>query len=135
MGITHCSFIIIITCCLCVQGADFIDGSNRDGNGHGTHVAGQIKHINWWTISLTFVGTVIGDNYGLARKATAIAVRVINDNGSGTIAYVLTIVVSIFITHNYSGIINGVNYAAQQHAEKKVPSVAKYVCVCVQPAV
>ena len=80
------------------------------------------------------IGTVIGENYGLARKATAIAVRVINDNGSGTIAYVLTIgkiVVSIFITHNYSGIINGVNYAAQQHAEKKVPSVAKYVCVCV----
>ena len=26
--------------------------------------------------------------------------------------------------------ISGVNYAAQQHAEKKVPSVAKYVHVC-----
>ena len=36
------------------------------------------------------IGTVIGDNYGLARKATAIAVRVLNDGGSGSFAYVLT---------------------------------------------
>ena len=37
-------------------------------------------------IFILFVGTVIGDNYGLARKATAIAVRVLNDNGSGSFA-------------------------------------------------
>ncbi|XP_065888962.1 uncharacterized protein [Dysidea avara] len=73
-------------------GADFIDGSNQDGNGHGTHVA----------------GTVIGDNYGLARKATAIAVRVLNNSGSGS----------------FAGVVSGVNYSAQQHVEKKVPSVA-----------
>ena len=35
-------------------------------------------------------GNIIGDNFGLARKATAIAVRVLNDNGSGTFAYVVT---------------------------------------------
>ncbi|XP_065886753.1 uncharacterized protein [Dysidea avara] len=75
-----------------VWGADFIDGSNQDGNGHGTHVA----------------GTVIGDNFGLARKATAIAVRVLNNGGSGS----------------YAGVIAGVNYSANDHVEKKVPSVA-----------
>ena len=83
-----------------IQGADFIDGSNRDGNGHGTHVAGQILIGDGPFHCMSFVGTVIGDNYGLARKATAIAVRVINDNGSGTIAYVLTIDCgSPFIAH------------------------------------
>ena len=40
--------------------------------------------------SIIPLGTVIGDNYGLARKATAIAVRVLNDGGSGSFAYVLT---------------------------------------------
>jgi len=34
-----------------------------------------------------FLGTVIGDNFGLARKATAIAVRVLNNGGSGSYAY------------------------------------------------
>ena len=38
---------------------------------------------------LSCLGNVIGDNYGLARKATAIAVRVLNDNGSGSFAYVI----------------------------------------------
>ena len=46
MGMTQGSFIVIVTCCLYLQGADFIDGSNKDGNGHGTHVAGQIKYIH-----------------------------------------------------------------------------------------
>ena len=27
----------------------------------------------------------------------------------------------------YRGVVAGVNYSAQQHVEKKVPSVAKYV--------
>ena len=35
-------------------------------------------------IFILFVGTVIGDDYGLARKATAIAVLVLDDNGSGS---------------------------------------------------
>ena len=35
--------------------------------------------------------------------------------------------IHIHCSHNSSGIISGVNYSAQQHAEKKVPSVAKYV--------
>ena len=33
-------------------------------------------------------GTILGDKYGLAKKATAIAVRVLNDFGGGSAAYV-----------------------------------------------
>ena len=29
----------------------------------------------------------------------------------------------------YRGVVSGVNYSAQQHVEKKVPSVAKYVII------
>ena len=36
-------------------------------------------------------GTVMSNTWGLARKATAIAVRVLNANGSGTTAYVMQI--------------------------------------------
>ena len=33
-------------------------------------------------------------------------------------------------SHSFcSGVIAGVDYSANQHVEKKVPSVAKYVCV------
>lgn len=34
----------------------------------------------------TFVGTVLGSQYGVAKRATAIAVRVLNDNGAGSTA-------------------------------------------------
>ncbi|KAK0652676.1 peptidase S8/S53 domain-containing protein [Cercophora newfieldiana] len=44
------------------------DGSNTDGNGHGTHVA----------------GTVGGTTYGVAKKTTLIAVKVLNAQGSGS---------------------------------------------------
>ena len=58
-----------------------------DLNGHGTHVA----------------GTVMSNTYGLARKATAIAVRVLDQNGSGTTA----------------GVIGGIDYVAQQYSPGK----------------
>ena len=58
-----------------------------DLNGHGTHVA----------------GTVMSNTYGLARKATAIAVRVLDQNGSGTTA----------------GVIKGIDYVAQQYSPGK----------------
>jgi subtilisin family serine protease len=45
----------------------------QDGNGHGTHVA----------------GTVAGTSYGVAKKANIVAVRVLNNAGSGTIAQVV----------------------------------------------
>jgi subtilisin family serine protease len=44
------------------------DESADDGNGHGTHVA----------------GTIAGAAHGVAKKAKIVAVRVLDDNGSGT---------------------------------------------------
>jgi len=49
-----------------------------DGNGHGTHVA----------------GTVCGDSYGVAEECDLCAVKVLDDNGSGT----------------NTGVINGINH-------------------------
>lgn len=49
------------------------DGRNSDYNGHGTHVA----------------GTMCGKLYGLAKKSTCKAVKVLNDGGSGSYAGVI----------------------------------------------
>ncbi|MZE79021.1 S8 family peptidase [Streptomyces xinghaiensis] len=56
-------------------GYDAIDGDNSadDGHGHGTHVA----------------GTIAGASHGVAKKAKIVAVRVLDDNGSGTTAGVV----------------------------------------------
>ncbi|MGW1891040.1 S8 family peptidase [Streptomyces sp. NPDC002004] len=56
-------------------GWDFVDNDAvaRDGNGHGTHVA----------------GTVAGASYGVAKKARVVAVRVLDDAGAGTTAQVI----------------------------------------------
>lgn len=52
------------------SGFDAIDGDNdaADGNGHGTHVA----------------GTIAGAAHGVAKKAKIVAVRVLDESGSGT---------------------------------------------------
>jgi subtilisin family serine protease len=50
-----------------------IGGTATDGNGHGTHVA----------------GTVGGTSYGMAKGVRLIAVRVLNNQGSGTWAQVI----------------------------------------------
>jgi subtilisin family serine protease len=56
-------------------GYDAVDGdtSAGDGNGHGTHVA----------------GTVAGTSHGVAKKADIVAVRVLDNNGSGSISGVV----------------------------------------------
>ncbi|MEU0664126.1 S8 family serine peptidase [Streptomyces lavendulocolor] len=70
-----------------VHGYDAIDGDNiaDDGHGHGTHVA----------------ATVAGTSYGVAKNAKIVAVRVLDDNGSGT----------------SSGVLAGIDWVAQ-HAVK-----------------
>lgn len=56
-------------------GWDFVgnDKVAGDGNGHGTHVA----------------GTIAGAAYGVAKKAKVVAVRVLDNAGSGTTAQVI----------------------------------------------
>lgn len=57
-----------------VFGASFVDGEQEgDGNGHGTHVA----------------GTTGSTTYGVAKKTTLIAVKVLGAEGSGSNAGVL----------------------------------------------
>jgi len=74
-----------------IFGANYVnDGRNTDCNGHGTHVA----------------GTVGGTTYGVAKKSTLIAVKVLGCTGSGTTA----------------GVISGVQYVANN--KKGKPSVA-----------
>ncbi|WP_406472081.1 S8 family peptidase [Streptomyces sp. NBC_01615] len=72
-------------------GYDAIDNDNtaQDGNGHGTHVA----------------GTVAGSSYGVAKKAKIVAVRVLDNSGSGTTDQVVA----------------GIDWVAQNHSG---PSVA-----------
>ncbi|WP_399894290.1 S8 family peptidase [Streptomyces sp. BBFR51] len=72
-------------------GYDAVDGDTTasDGNGHGTHVA----------------TTIAGTTYGVAKKAKVVAVRVLDDNGSGTTA----------------GVIAGIDWVTAHHSG---PSVA-----------
>jgi len=55
-------------------GINYAAGANDDCNGHGTHVA----------------GTIGGRTYGVAKKVTLIAVKVLNCQGSGTNANVIS---------------------------------------------
>ncbi|KAH6663220.1 putative cuticle-degrading protease [Halenospora varia] len=62
-------------------GANFISGSpNTDEYGHGTHCA----------------GTAAGSTYGISKKASIVAVKVLDKNGSGT----------------FSGVISGIQWVA-----------------------
>ncbi|MFJ2772267.1 S8 family peptidase [Streptomyces sp. NPDC087300] len=76
-----------------VNGYDAVDGDNtaQDGNGHGTHVA----------------TTIAGKTYGVAKKAKIVAVRVLDNNGSGTTA----------------GVVAGIDWVTNNHAAG-APAVA-----------
>jgi len=75
-----------------IWGANFADSQNTDCNGHGTHVA----------------GTMGGTTYGVAKKTTLIAVKVLTCSGSGTNA----------------GVIAGINWVVTSYQSRKRPSVA-----------
>lgn len=72
-----------------VSGYSAFSGGSEDCNGHGTHVA----------------GTSAGNQWGLAKNATIVAVRVLDCNGSGS----------------WSGVIAGMDWVAGNHTK---PSVA-----------
>jgi cerevisin len=59
---------------------------DEDGNGHGTHCA----------------GTISGRRFGVAKKANAVAVKVLSSNGSGSM----------------SDVVKGVEWAAQDHKRR-----------------
>lgn len=59
---------------------------DEDGNGHGTHCS----------------GTIAGKKYGVAKKASVYAVKVLRSNGSGTM----------------SDVVKGVEWAAEAHIKK-----------------
>ncbi|WP_351222221.1 S8 family peptidase [Streptomyces sp. NPDC002133] len=61
------------------------DGTADDGNGHGTHVA----------------GTIAGAAHGVAKKAKIVAVRVLDDSGSGTTEQVVAGI--DWVTQNHQG--------------------------------
>ena len=61
----------------------FKGGTGSDGNGHGTHVA----------------GTVGGENVGVAKKVSLIAVRVLDNRGSGST----------------TGVVAGIDWAIRNH--------------------
>ncbi|KAG8944826.1 subtilisin-like serine protease, partial [Tulasnella sp. 419] len=64
---------------------------NTDGHGHGTHCA----------------GTIAGKQFGVAKKANVIAVKVLSDSGSGST----------------SGIIAGIDWVISQYKASGRPSV------------
>lgn len=69
------------------NGYDAVSNDNvaQDGNGHGTHVA----------------STIAGSTYGIAKQARIVAVRVLNNAGSGTTAGVVAGI--DWVTANHSG--------------------------------
>ncbi|MEV8535063.1 S8 family serine peptidase [Streptomyces sp. NPDC051211] len=69
------------------HGFDAVDNDDTadDGNGHGTHVA----------------GTIAGTAHGVAKKAKVVAVRVLDDNGSGTTEQVVAGI--DWVAKNHSG--------------------------------
>lgn len=75
-----------------IWGTNTVDSTNSDCNGHGTHVA----------------GTVGGRTYGVAKRVTVIAVKVLNCQGSGS----------------NSGVISGMNWVVNSQKSRRRPSVA-----------
>ncbi|CAJ2500854.1 Uu.00g037070.m01.CDS01 [Anthostomella pinea] len=72
--------------------ANYADSSDTDGNGHGTHVA----------------GTVGSKTYGVAKKTSLFAVKVLDSSGSGTT----------------SGVVAGMNFVTSDSQTRSCPNGA-----------
>jgi subtilisin family serine protease len=69
---------------------NFVDSDDTDGNGHGTHVA----------------GTIGSATYGVAKKTSLFAVKVLDSEGSGST----------------SGVVAGIEFVASDAAKRSCPN-------------
>ncbi|MFI5659092.1 S8 family serine peptidase [Streptomyces sp. NPDC051684] len=91
------------------------DDSADDGNGHGTHVA----------------GTIAGEAHGVAKKAKIVAVRVLDDQGSGTTEQVVAGIDWVTKNHQGPSVANmslggGVDEALDAAVKKSIDSGVTY---------
>ncbi|MER5948740.1 S8 family serine peptidase [Streptomyces sp. NPDC001904] len=91
------------------------DDSADDGNGHGTHVA----------------GTIAGEAHGVAKKAKIVAVRVLDDQGSGTTEQVVAGIDWVTEHHSGPSVANmslggGVDEALDAAVKKSIDSGVTY---------
>ncbi|MFJ9038054.1 S8 family serine peptidase [Streptomyces sp. NPDC102406] len=91
------------------------DDSADDGNGHGTHVA----------------GTIAGTAHGVAKKAKIVAVRVLDDEGSGTTEQVVAGIDWVTAHHQGPSVANmslggGVDEALDAAVRKSIASGVTY---------
>jgi subtilisin family serine protease len=87
------------------------DDSADDGNGHGTHVA----------------GTIAGAAHGVAKKAKIVAVRVLDNDGSGTTEQVVAGIDWVTKNHNGPSVANmslggGADPALDEAVKKAIAS-------------
>lgn len=99
------------------SGFDAIDNDDNadDGNGHGTHVA----------------GTIAGEAHGVAKKAKIVAVRVLDDQGSGTTEQVVAGIDWVTENHQGPSVANmslggGVDEALDAAVKKSIDSGVTY---------
>ncbi|WP_406144950.1 S8 family peptidase [Streptomyces sp. NBC_01012] len=98
-------------------GYDAVDDDDDadDGYGHGTHVA----------------GTIAGATYGVAKKANIVAVRVLDDSGSGTTEQVVAGIDWVTENHEGPSVANmslggGVDEALDAAVQKSIASGVTY---------
>ncbi|MEU8708760.1 S8 family peptidase [Streptomyces sp. NPDC048565] len=98
-------------------GYDAVDDDDDadDGYGHGTHVA----------------GTIAGATYGVAKKADIVAVRVLDDQGSGTTEQVVAGIDWVTENHDGPSVANmslggGVDEALDAAVQKSIASGVTY---------
>ncbi|MEV4919315.1 S8 family serine peptidase [Streptomyces tirandamycinicus] len=87
------------------------DGTADDGNGHGTHVA----------------ATIAGAAHGVAKKAKIVAVRVLDDSGSGTTEQVVAGIDWVAANHQGPSVANmslggGADPALDEAVQKAIAS-------------
>ncbi|GAA2328382.1 S8 family peptidase [Streptomyces kunmingensis] len=99
------------------SGFDAIDNDDNadDGNGHGTHVA----------------GTIAGSAHGVAKKAKIVAVRVLDNEGSGTTEQVVAGIDWVTQNHKGPSVANmslggGVDEALDAAVQKSIASGVTY---------